>query len=49
MSIWEGAQDFVELALSIDGHVPGYVDAYYGPAEIAQALKDKGGSAVAGA
>jgi len=42
MSIWEGAQDFVELALSIDSYMPGYVDAYYGPAEIRQAVKDRG-------
>lgn len=42
MSIWEGAQDFVELALSIDSYMPGYVDAYYGPSEMQQAIKDRG-------
>jgi hypothetical protein len=41
MSIWKRAQDFVELALSIDQYLPGYVDAYYGPAEIRQALENK--------
>lgn len=42
MSKWEDAPDFVELALSIDEYLPGYVDAYYGPEEIPQALKDRG-------
>ena len=34
MSRWEKARSFVELALSIDQYLPGYVDAYYGPPEI---------------
>lgn len=27
------AQDYVRLALAIDQHLPGYIDAYYGPAD----------------
>jgi hypothetical protein len=34
---WEDAQTFVELALSIEPHFPGYVDACFGPAEIREA------------
>jgi hypothetical protein len=32
----------VELALSIDKHLPGYVDAYYGPKEIREHVELKG-------
>jgi ElaB/YqjD/DUF883 family membrane-anchored ribosome-binding protein len=32
----------VELALSIDKHLPGYVDAYYGPVEIRELVDAKG-------
>ena len=42
MSGWQNAKLFVELALSIDKHLPGYVDAYYGPEEIRDAV-DAGG------
>jgi hypothetical protein len=42
MDPWENATIFVELALSIDQHFPGYVDAYYGPQEISQALDRRG-------
>lgn len=38
MQTWENARVFVELALSIDQYFPGYVDAYYGPQEISQAV-----------
>lgn len=31
-------RDFLRLALSIDRHFPGYVDAYYGPPEIKAAV-----------
>ncbi|HEY5112525.1 MAG TPA: hypothetical protein VIJ45_00250 [Coriobacteriia bacterium] len=33
---------FVRLGLGIGQHLPGYVDAYYGPAEIARAIEDEG-------
>jgi hypothetical protein len=39
MHKWENARVFVELALSIDQHFPGYVDAYYGPQEISEELE----------
>lgn len=42
MHHWENAPIFVELALSIDKHFPGYVDAYYGPQEISRALDRRG-------
>jgi len=42
MSKWESARAFVELALSIDKHLPGYVDAYYGSEEIRKAVEAKG-------
>ena len=42
MSGWQNAKSFVELALSIDKHMPGYVDAYYGPEEIREAVNAKG-------
>jgi hypothetical protein len=42
MSRWQNAKSFVELALSIDKHLPGYVDAYYGPEEIREAVNAKG-------
>lgn len=42
MHQWENARVFVELALSIDQYFPGYVDAYYGPQEISQALERRG-------
>lgn len=42
MSKWQNAQSFVELAFSIDQYLPGYVDAYYGPAEIRESVNAKG-------
>jgi len=42
MQKWEDARVFVELALSIDQHFPGYVDAYYGPQEIAREIEQRG-------
>jgi hypothetical protein len=33
------ADDFVRLALEIDTHDPGYVDAYFGPAELRKAAE----------
>lgn len=39
---WQNAKSFVELALSIDKHLPGYVDAYFGPSEIREAVNAKG-------
>ena len=42
MSEWQNAKPFVELALSIDKHLPGYVDAYYGPEEIRDAVDAAG-------
>jgi hypothetical protein len=36
------AQDYVQLALAIGQHIPGYVDAYYGPPEWADQVKAKG-------
>ncbi len=33
------AQDYVRLALEIDAHDPGYVDAYYGPADLREAAR----------
>jgi hypothetical protein len=42
MQTWENARVFVELALSIDQYFPGYVDAYYGPQEISQAIDRRG-------
>jgi hypothetical protein len=33
------AQDYVRLVLEIDAHDPGYVDAYYGPAELREAAR----------
>lgn len=42
MKKWENARVFVELAFSIDQYFSGYVDAYYGPQEIPQALERRG-------
>lgn len=42
MQIWENAPAFIELALSIDQHFPGYVDAYYGPEEIRARIAHRG-------
>jgi len=42
MQKWKNANVFVELALSIDQHFSGYVDAYYGPPEIPKTLERKG-------
>ncbi len=36
------AQHFVQLALAIDLHQPGYVDAYFGPAEWQEQVKTQG-------
>ena len=35
-------QKYVQLALSIDQHVPGYVDAYFGPVEWKAQIGDQG-------
>jgi hypothetical protein len=35
-------QKYVQLALSIDQHVPGYVDAYFGPVEWKAQIDDQG-------
>ncbi|NOR88763.1 MAG: hypothetical protein GQ524_00770 [Anaerolineales bacterium] len=42
MSRWQNAKSFVELALSIDKHFPGYVDAYFGPEDIREFVDAKG-------
>jgi hypothetical protein len=42
MSRWQNAKSFVELALSIDKHFPGYVDAYFGPEGIREIVNAKG-------
>jgi len=42
MSVWKNAKSFVELALSIDKHFPGYVDAYFGPEDIREIVDAKG-------
>jgi hypothetical protein len=42
MSRWQNAKSFVELALSIDKHFPGYVDAYFGPEDIREIVNAKG-------
>lgn len=41
MSRWQNAKSFVEMALSIDKHLPGYVDAYFGPVEIREVVNAK--------
>jgi len=35
----EAARDYVRLVLEIDAHEPGYVDAYFGPAELRDAAR----------
>jgi len=42
MSTWTNAQRFVELALALELHMPGYVDSYFGPEEIREKVKAKG-------
>ena len=42
MAGWQNARAFVELALSIDKYLPGYVDAYFGPEEIRRSVDEKG-------
>jgi hypothetical protein len=42
MSKWQNARSFLELALSIDQYLPGYVDAYYGLPEIRASVDAKG-------
>ncbi len=42
MPRWQNAKSFVELALSIDKHFPGYVDAYFGPEDIREIVDAKG-------
>jgi hypothetical protein len=42
MSRWKNAKAFVELALSIDKHFSGYVDAYFGPEDIREIVDAKG-------
>lgn len=41
MPRWQNAKSFVELALSIDKHLPGYVDAYFGPEDIREIVEAK--------
>jgi hypothetical protein len=41
MPVDEIGLTFVRLGLSLGKHFPGYVDAYYGPGEIAQAVNDE--------
>jgi hypothetical protein len=38
---------FVRLVLGIDRHFPGYVDSYYGPDDIAQAVQGEGETSLA--
>jgi len=42
MSVWVGANIFVDLGLSINQHLPGYVDAYFGPRELSETAASKG-------
>jgi hypothetical protein len=42
MPRWQNAKSFVELALSINKHLPGYVDAYFGPKDIREIVDAKG-------
>ena len=35
-------QRFVELSLELDMHIPGYVDAYFGPLEWKEASTERG-------
>lgn len=42
MLTWTNAQRFVELALALEPHMPGYVDSYFGPEEIREQIKAKG-------
>lgn len=42
MSQWVHAQSFLELALSIEPHLPGYVDAYFGPTSIREDIEANG-------
>ena len=42
MSTEDIATEFVRMGLAINEHFPGYVDSYYGPHEIAQAIQDEG-------
>jgi hypothetical protein len=42
MAVDEIGTAFVRLGLSIGRHVPGYVDSYYGPDAIAQAVEAEG-------
>ena len=40
MSAESIVQEYVQLALAIDVHEPGYVDAYFGPAEWRQQVRE---------
>jgi len=42
MSVWLAANIFVDLALSINQHLPGYVDAYFGPRDLSESVARKG-------
>jgi hypothetical protein len=42
MTVDEIGATFVRLGLSIGQHIPGYVDSYYGPDDIAQAIESEG-------
>jgi hypothetical protein len=42
MTGWKDAREYVRLALEIDQHLPGFVDAYFGPQEIAGQVRQAG-------
>jgi len=46
MNAEEFGRDFVRVALGIDQHLPGYVEKYYGPPEIAEAAQAEGKPAI---
>jgi hypothetical protein len=39
--VWSQAAAYLQLALSIDRHLPGFVDAYFGPAEHRRAVGER--------
>jgi hypothetical protein len=42
MAIWGRAEQYILLALAIEQHLPGYVDAYYGPRSLKEAAARNG-------
>jgi hypothetical protein len=40
--VWSQAAAYLQLALSIDRHLPGFVDAFFGPAEHPRAVRARG-------